>query len=964
VSGSITGLLTGVTAWISVAVYMGQGVVDVHTLAHDYAFLAGNIIALTMSAVVCVGVSMYAPQRYDWDVLRQATDQTLLDLSTRGPKPPSQSGADQQQSQRGRRRSSISESIADWSLSLHRLNRLVGSRRGSVSYNRDDDDIDGSGRRGFKRYDGTNNHAGGLTNVGGDDCDDERGVDSSRRSTAHVDASTHSLGNTRRAAGRHNGGKNAPTVTKRSNPTPNWRRLNTPFVVKTSASNIITNQENDHHDGTSASPKVIAVSIKTSEESSSVASAQFSPLTAISTSRASLSNHGSVATSEIVQQQQQQQQQPKHVPSNNDALQRANTPGGMSPSMSLHALKAQHIMLRHRRAAPQQQAISNRDKRNTVIVSISLTLLILVAWPLLSLPQPVFSRAYFGFWVSLAFISVHMSAVVTIFLPLWEARRFILRVLCKQTSEKASSSVGENPDQSRGGYNSNPDLSLEVSTGSDSHDGQTHDFLDLSIRSYCNTDASKHGKDDGAHVQVSLALESGSSRMAQDSNSNENNNKHNSNNNIDNTAPQDDVATGTQTSRQPPKPQNRFRRHFRHSDSTVDESIHGYGMIFPARFDQPVRRSLAVLGHDGLIVEEDCGGIRGAVEREIKARNKEAASCMARNKEAASCADESSDGVIGLHQNRIKMLASKQQRELGTVDVDSKKFEEPRDDDDASCDISGTVQSLSLSIDASRPRDHSNNKPQSNRSDKKTSAPRPNKHRRGSILAALGIPEIPPLFSVKRTSMNRSRVSSEGYAGPPLAPFTSLQHAGSATSSSTAPTHNHNIIAFDKHSKNPAKAQLLQIMRSQGHDALGSYGRRWSTCSSASLRLGSNEDITIATTDGAVVHSHTDLNDGAKQHAPIDGTKHDVTTENFKYPRNHADCSLSDMKMPQQQQQHLRRHASVGQGPCVRTEADVLAEIAGGWNAVGKAMAIARTPRASIANSEFVVSKMRVRLCV
>ncbi|KAG2450802.1 hypothetical protein HYH02_004639 [Chlamydomonas schloesseri] len=66
----------------------------------------------------------------------------------------------------------------------------------------------------------------------------------------------------------------------------------------------------------------------------------------------------------------------------------------------------------------------------------TLTLVLLILWPILALPAKVFSEGYFTFWVIIAMIWGIVASVVCIVLPIWEAKSMILMVF---TGKKHSS---------------------------------------------------------------------------------------------------------------------------------------------------------------------------------------------------------------------------------------------------------------------------------------------------------------------------------------------------------------------------------------------------------------------------------------------------------------------------------------------------------------------------------------------
>jgi hypothetical protein len=49
-----------------------------------------------------------------------------------------------------------------------------------------------------------------------------------------------------------------------------------------------------------------------------------------------------------------------------------------------------------------------------------LSLILIIIWPLLALPQEVFTKSYWGWWVAIAFIWGHCASAITIVYPLYQ----------------------------------------------------------------------------------------------------------------------------------------------------------------------------------------------------------------------------------------------------------------------------------------------------------------------------------------------------------------------------------------------------------------------------------------------------------------------------------------------------------------------------------------------------------------
>ncbi|CAN0306514.1 unnamed protein product, partial [Scytosiphon promiscuus] len=63
-------------------------------------------------------------------------------------------------------------------------------------------------------------------------------------------------------------------------------------------------------------------------------------------------------------------------------------------------------------------------------IGLSFTVIIVIAWPILSLPAGVFSEGYFNFWVALSILWGIVATLFVVFLPLYESKDAIMTV-CK-----------------------------------------------------------------------------------------------------------------------------------------------------------------------------------------------------------------------------------------------------------------------------------------------------------------------------------------------------------------------------------------------------------------------------------------------------------------------------------------------------------------------------------------------------
>ena len=61
-------------------------------------------------------------------------------------------------------------------------------------------------------------------------------------------------------------------------------------------------------------------------------------------------------------------------------------------------------------------------------IGLAFTAVIVIAWPVLSLPAGVFSEGYFHFWVALSIIWGLVSTLFVVFLPLYESKDAIVNV--------------------------------------------------------------------------------------------------------------------------------------------------------------------------------------------------------------------------------------------------------------------------------------------------------------------------------------------------------------------------------------------------------------------------------------------------------------------------------------------------------------------------------------------------------
>eukprot|EP00965_Chrysotila_dentata_P032160 1072643-Pleurochrysis_carterae.AAC.4 len=67
ISGAIIGQIGAFIAWMVTAAARNDGTVDYDTLGQNEPMLAGNLVAILLSGLVCAVVSLIKPQNYDWE---------------------------------------------------------------------------------------------------------------------------------------------------------------------------------------------------------------------------------------------------------------------------------------------------------------------------------------------------------------------------------------------------------------------------------------------------------------------------------------------------------------------------------------------------------------------------------------------------------------------------------------------------------------------------------------------------------------------------------------------------------------------------------------------------------------------------------------------------------------------------------------------------------------------------------
>lgn len=67
---SLVSLPLAIMAWLVTAAKLNDGEVSVETTGQDYPMLAGNLVALVLSALLCIGLSFVWPDDFDWARLK------------------------------------------------------------------------------------------------------------------------------------------------------------------------------------------------------------------------------------------------------------------------------------------------------------------------------------------------------------------------------------------------------------------------------------------------------------------------------------------------------------------------------------------------------------------------------------------------------------------------------------------------------------------------------------------------------------------------------------------------------------------------------------------------------------------------------------------------------------------------------------------------------------------------------
>ena len=81
VSGALIGVMLSLLTWTSVAASEADGVVDIASLGGPFPMLYGNIVAILMSGLICVVVSLAQNKKYDWKLMNKEMKLVGEDIS-------------------------------------------------------------------------------------------------------------------------------------------------------------------------------------------------------------------------------------------------------------------------------------------------------------------------------------------------------------------------------------------------------------------------------------------------------------------------------------------------------------------------------------------------------------------------------------------------------------------------------------------------------------------------------------------------------------------------------------------------------------------------------------------------------------------------------------------------------------------------------------------------------------------
>ncbi len=68
-----------IMTWLITAAKLNDGVINLDTTGQDYPMLAGNLVALFFSMLLCILLSYIWPQNFDWEELKKAPTVAAVD---------------------------------------------------------------------------------------------------------------------------------------------------------------------------------------------------------------------------------------------------------------------------------------------------------------------------------------------------------------------------------------------------------------------------------------------------------------------------------------------------------------------------------------------------------------------------------------------------------------------------------------------------------------------------------------------------------------------------------------------------------------------------------------------------------------------------------------------------------------------------------------------------------------------
>ena len=81
VAGALIGVMGSLLTWTSVAASEANGVVDIASLGGAFPMLYGNVVAILLSGLICVVVSLAQNKKYDWNEMNQHMNIVEADMS-------------------------------------------------------------------------------------------------------------------------------------------------------------------------------------------------------------------------------------------------------------------------------------------------------------------------------------------------------------------------------------------------------------------------------------------------------------------------------------------------------------------------------------------------------------------------------------------------------------------------------------------------------------------------------------------------------------------------------------------------------------------------------------------------------------------------------------------------------------------------------------------------------------------